>query len=67
MSRHDLHTQNAVATPEKETAQRPSAVAMPTHDQIAHRAYDIYVKTGYKQANVAKTGSRQKNLCLANA
>ena len=49
MSRHHSHTQAAVATPEKETAQRPSAVAMPTHDQIEHRAYDIYVKTGYKQ------------------
>jgi Protein of unknown function (DUF2934) len=49
MSRHHLHTQTAVATPESKTVRHPAAIKIPTHDEIAHRAYDIYVKIGYKQ------------------
>lgn len=26
-----------------------SGIALPTHDEIAKRAYDIYVKSGHKQ------------------
>ena len=44
------HTQAATATPPVHTAEHAcSCVSGPTHDDIANRAYAIYVKTGRKQ------------------
>jgi hypothetical protein len=57
MSHHTKHpgtqttTYQAVATSERPCVVHVNApdVAEPTHEAIARRAYDIYVKTGRKQ------------------
>ena len=52
MHGHRDHSQHstplATAQPKKEEHSGCCGAATPSHDAIAHRAYDIYVKTGSK-------------------
>jgi len=49
---HSQHTQTQ-ATPQPKKAEHSGCCggATPSHDAIAHRAYDIYVKAGSKQGH----------------
>lgn len=49
---HSLASQvHAAERAQNELDAARSATSQPTHDAIAHRAYDIYVKAGCKQGH----------------
>lgn len=62
-------TQVAAAMPPLHTAPYPNpAIAVgPTHDDIARRAYDIYVKGGRKQGHSTKNWTEAEQALRANA
>jgi hypothetical protein len=61
------HATRVLAAQHTHDGQHPGSIAMaaPTHDDIAHRAYDIYVQDGRKQGQ-CKQNWRQAEHELLN-